>query len=153
MGLYLVLHVIYCKRWGCTTHIWVALYVKTEGFSILNHCTHLSLTAAIQTRDTWLGRTINAHEFFYCEWRKTEIWFSIALIQFKHFNLKNVFLPFQLKGTLQSTWAPLQTHRAENQLALPETSPLGTTSRAGGWQLTQELQDLLQQLPPGCQAE
>lgn len=36
MELYLVIHVIYCKRWWCTTHIWPAIYVKTEGFPFSN---------------------------------------------------------------------------------------------------------------------
>lgn len=109
--------------------------------------------AALKTRDTWLGRTINAHGFFCYNWWKTEIWFSIALIQLKPFNSKNGFLPFQLKGTPHSTWAPLQTNRAENQWHSQKHHPLGTACRAGGCQLTQELQDLLQQLPLGCPAE
>lgn len=154
MGLYLVLHDV-LEKVGMH-HIYLTCPLcENWRFLIFKPLVPISIwQPAIQTRDTWLGRTINARGFLYDKQWKTEIWFSIALIQFKPFNSKAGLLPFQgerkSKGTLHSTWAPLQTNRAEKP---PRNNPLGTACRAGGYQLPQDLQDLLQQLPLGCPAE
>lgn len=161
----LVLDVIYCKGWWCTTQIWPVIYVKIEGFQFSSHWYPSQSAQKMHKKGTQKrildqGNLSMCMDFSITSSKRVKSdsplpWFNLNILTSRMDSFLSVHLPAQEDppGYL------VISYKWRQQAAISpskQNSQHGSACSACGVSATRRtlgLQDLLQQLPPGCPVE